>query len=41
MAFNPSKFLEIIFRLPLISKKAESFEKLLGFARSHFTVTRG
>ena len=29
MAFNPSKFLEIIFRLPLISKKAERFENSL------------
>ena len=27
--------------LPLKSRKAGRFEKLLGFARSHFSVTRG
>ena len=33
---------ECIFKkLPLRSKKAGRFEKLHGFARSHFIVTRG
>ena len=36
----PSKTL-IKKRIPLISKKAGRFEKLLGFARSHSIVTRG
>ena len=38
---NFGKFLAPFGILPLRSKKAGRFEKLLGFARSHYTVTRG
>ena len=32
---------QVLFQLPLRSKKAERFEKLLRFDRSHYIVTRG